>query len=64
MTCVTISLDCTETEGNGMCETARPNWEDELLAFTWLAEGQKSVTKFLIPGICGNWTSSKIRGAA
>ena len=30
MTCVTISLDCTETEGNGMYETALPNWEDEL----------------------------------
>ena len=26
MTCATISLDFIETEGNGMYETALPNW--------------------------------------
>ena len=27
MTCVTISLDFTETEGNGMYDTVLPNWK-------------------------------------
>ena len=26
MTCVTVSLDCADTEGNGMYDTVLPNW--------------------------------------
>ena len=56
MTRVTIKLDCAGTEENGMYETALPNWGGSNSEHSLgKQERQKYVTKFLIPGISGNW---------